>query len=152
MIDVIRQILTYLVSHYALYLVVTMGCIVSITIGLLTLIKKPIKKLTTKYIKNEKLRTLAHKTFIFLAFAISTLIWAILYLFAPSYFPMQAVEILLTGAFSIVIYALGDGIITKSKAEQLVEQITDIKDDSKDNKEKPKDTDAVKEYIKKFKK
>ena len=154
MVDLIRQFLTFLVNNYALYLIIVMGVIVSLTIGLLSLIKKPIKKLTSK-IENAKLRKLANKMFIIFAFIISTLIWVSLYLCAPIYFPLDSVEILLSGAFSIVIYAFGDGIITKSAAQQLVETISEIAEDqNKDEKktEKEKAKSAVKEYLKKVEK
>lgn len=157
MVDVMRQILTYLTSNYALYLVITMGVIVSFTIGILSLIKKPIKKLTAK-IPNEKARKLANKMFILFAFAISALSWAILSLIAPSYFPLEALEVLLTGAFSIVIYAFGDGILTKSQAKQLVETITAVAEDKKEEqsqeqqaKTEKKKESAIKEYLKKVK-
>lgn len=156
MVDIIRQILTYLVANYALYLVVTMGIIVSLTIAILTFIKKPIKKLTAK-ISNEKLRKLANKMFIVFAFAISTLAWVFLNVFAPAYFSLEAIEILLTGAFSIVLYAFGDGIITKSKAEQLVDTIAEVADDKKreqkklEDKKSEKSESAIKDYLKKVK-
>ena len=130
MVEVINSILTYLTSNYALYLVATMGVIISFTIGILTLIKKPIKKLTAK-IANEKVRKLANKMFIVFAFAFSFIAWFVLNLVAPSYFSLEAIEVLLTGAFSIVLYALGDGVITKSKAQQLVDTIAEVADDKK---------------------
>lgn len=137
MVDVLRQILNYLVSHYALYMVVTMSAIVSLTITILALIKKPIKKLTAK-IPNERLRKLANKTFIVLAFAISGVAWVVLNVIAPSYFSVDTIEVLLTGAFAIVIYALGDGVVTVPIASQLVEKVTDFVDDKQDTKALPK--------------
>lgn len=137
MVDVLRQILNYLVGHYALYMVVTMSAIVSLTIAILAIIKKPIKKLTAK-IPNERLRKLANKTFIVLAFAISGATWIILNVIAPSYFSVDAIEVLLTGAFAIVIYALGDGVVTAPVASQLVEKVTDFVDDKQDTKTLPK--------------
>ena len=126
-----------------------MGVIVSFTIGILTLIKKPIKKLTSK-ITNEPLRKLANKIFIFFAFGISFGAWALLNLFAPQYFSIQSVEILLTGAFSIVIYALGDGVITKSRAQQLIDTISEVADDEKTEKS-PESESAIEKYLKKVK-
>ena len=134
-----------------------MGVIVSFTIGILTLIKKPIKKITAK-ITNEQLRKLANKVFIAFAFSISFGAWAILHCVAPAYFDIEAVEILLTGALAVVLYALGDGVITKSKAQQLVEKITEVAEDKKaeqkkDEEIKPekKKESAIKEYLKKVK-
>lgn len=155
MVEVIDTILTYLISNYALYLVATMGVIISYTIGILTLIKKPIKKLTSK-IPDERLRKLANKMFILFAFVISFSVWSVLNFVAPQYFPFEIIEVVLTGAFSIVIYALGDGVITKSKAQQLVDTIAEVADDKKADEKKAekvekKPESAIKEYLKKVK-
>lgn len=147
MIEIIQQILTYLISNYALYLVITMGAIVSLTIGTLSLIKRPIKMLTKK-IKNDKLRKLVNKIFIFIAFGLSLAFWTLLHIIAPHYFTVDAVEVVLTGALSVVMYALGDGVITKSKAQQLVDAIIDNTNDKKANTE---DKSAIREYLKKVK-
>ena len=130
MVEVIKQILNYLVSHYALYMVATMSIIISCTITILALIKKPIKKLTAK-IGNERLRKLANKTFIVFAFAISGGVWFVLNVVAPSYFPLDGIEMLLTGAFAIVVYALGDGVVTTSSASKLIEKVADFADDAR---------------------
>jgi hypothetical protein len=66
------------------------------------------------------------------------------------------VEILLTGAFSIVIYAFGDGVLTKSQAQQLVDTIAEVADDKKADEKKAekveqKPESAIKEYLKKVK-
>jgi hypothetical protein len=132
-----------------------MGVIISFTIGILTLIKKPIKKLTAK-IPNEKVRKLANKMFIVFAFGFSFIAWFVLNLVAPSYFSLEGIEVLLTGAFSIVLYALGDGVITKSKAQQLVDTIAEVADDKKADEKKSekvekKPESAIKEYLKKVK-
>lgn len=147
MVDVIRQILNYLIANYALYMVVTMSILVSMTIGILTLIKKPIKHLTAK-IPNERLRKLANKILIFIAFGISTTFWVILSLIAPSYFQVDAFQILLTGAFAIVVYSLGDGVITTPTAKKLVDCVTDIVEPDDKNKEIPEQevTDPVKTF------
>ena len=155
MVEVIDSILTYLTSNYALYLVATMGVIISYTIGILTLIKKPIKKLTAK-IPNERLRKLANKMFILFAFVISFSVWSVLNFVAPQYFPLEIIEVVLTGAFSIVIYALGDGVINKSQAQQLVDTIAEVADDKKADEKKAekvekKPESAIKEYLKKVK-
>jgi hypothetical protein len=147
MYEVIKSILDYLISNYALYAVVTMSAISVITIFVLALVKKPIKHLTAK-ITHEKVRKLVNKVFIFLAFGISAFGWAILNYFAPSYFPLDAFEIVLTGAFSIVLYALGDGVLTKSSAQQLVESIKDFAEDEK--KDKNNSDKNAKDPIKEF--
>ncbi len=146
MTEVLKSIFDYLVSNYALYLVATMSIIVSFTIAVLSLIKIPIKRLTSK-IKNERLRKLINKVFIVIAFGISFGAWLLLNIISEYYFPLETVKILLTGAFSIVIYAFGDGVITKPKAKQLIDSIIDFADD-KDNKQ---GESAVEEYLKKVK-
>lgn len=148
MIEFINKILNFLILHYALYMVVTMSIIVSLTIGLLHFVKKPIKKLTAK-IRNEKLRKLANKMFIVMAFAFSAVAWLILKLISPAYFSCEAIEVLLTGAFAIVLYAFGDGIITHTTAEKFIDELTDL--NAKDEKAEEKTTDAVKDFWNKVK-
>ena len=146
MMEVLKNIFDYLLSNYALYLVVTMSIIVSVTIAVLSLIKIPIKKLTSK-IRNERLRKLVNKVFIVIAFGISYGAWVLLNIISEYYFPLESVKILLTGAFSIVIYAFGDGVITKPKAKQLLDSIMDFADGTDGQGEKS----AVEEYLKKVK-
>lgn len=153
MFETANQILDFLIKNYALYMVVTMSVIISLTVGLLSLIKQPIKALTSK-IKNEKLRKLANKMFIFFAFALSALAWFVLKLISPAHFSFEVVEVLLTGAFSIVIYALGEGIITRSSAKQIVDEIVNNTQDEKAENEtikKSKTESAVNEFLKKVK-
>ena len=139
--EVAVQILNYLLKNYALYLVVTMSVIISLTIGLLTLIKKPLKKLTGK-IKNEKLRKLANKPFILVAFGLSGLSWFALNKISAHYFPFEAMKVFLTGAMSIVAYSFADGVITKPQAKELVDTIKEIDGDKKLDK---KDKTAIEE-------
>jgi uncharacterized protein YacL len=150
MVEIIQDIFHYIMHHYALYLVVTMSLITSFTIALVSLIKKPIKKLTAK-ITSTKIRKLANNfIMIFIAFMISWLAWFILGKISPYYFTAKYVEILLTGAFSIVLYALGDGVITPQTAKTAIGKVMEIADEEKDKNEKPKKT-AVEEYLKKVK-
>lgn len=158
MVEIVKQILDFLVANYALYLVVTMSIIISLTISLITLIKKPVKCLTGK-IKNPKLKALANKVFILFAFAISGAFWVALHIVCPQYFSVDSIQILLTGAFSIVLYAFGDGVLTKPKTQQIIDTITDFAEDKKDTKPEPKpekeqpkkETDPIKEFWKKVK-
>lgn len=154
MIETINQILDFLIKNYALYMVVTMGVIISLTVGLLSVIKKPIKKLTGK-IPNEKLRKLANKMFIIFAFALSALAWFALRVISPVYFSFELLEVLLTGAFSIVLYALGEGIITRTTAKDLVVEIVNDADEKivekKTQKKSNKPDSAVTEFLKKVK-
>ena len=84
---------------------------------------------------------------ILFAFAISFALWFALNIIAPQYFPIDAIVVVLTGAFSVVIYAFGDGVFTKSKTQQLVDSIKDFAEDEK----KKKSDSAVAQYLKKVK-
>jgi hypothetical protein len=126
--EVVKEIFDYLLEHYNLYMVVMMGFIIAFTNTMLMFVKKPIKCLTRK-ISNEKLRKLANKSLIFLSFGISAICWFILNKISSYYFAFNEVNVLLTGAFATVIYALGDGIFNKSQAEEFVEIVKDITDD-----------------------
>lgn len=154
MIETINQILDFLIANYALYMVVTMSVIISLTVVLLALIKKPIKALTSK-IPNEKVRKLANKMFIFFAFGLSASAWLGLKIISPAYFSFEPIEVLLTGAFSIVLYALGDGIITSASAQNIVDEIiNDTEDTTAEKPTEKSDNDknsAVNEFLKKVK-
>lgn len=140
--EFIKSILDYLLANYELYLVVTMSIIIALTITLLTFIKKPIKSLTSK-IQNEKLRALANKTFIVIAFGLSALIWLVLSWCSSHYFSFDWLRVLLTGSFSIVVYAFGDKLVTKPTADKLVELVKEIDSDKKLD---GNDKSAVKEF------
>lgn len=139
-----KEIVLKLYAHYSLFTVILMVGIMSLIVGILVLIKKPIKLLTGK-IQNEKLRKLANKSLIIIALGISILIWYILHWIAPNYIPVDWVQIFLTWTLSQTAYALGDGIIPKSKAKNLVEEIIDdIKDGSVEKEEIKEFYDKVK--------
>lgn len=159
MVEILNQILDFLVANYALYMVVTMSIIISLTISLVTLIKKPVKCLTGK-IKNEKLQKFANKIFVIFAFAVSGGCWVALNLIYPEYFSIDTIQILLTGALSVVLYELADGVVTKSKTRQIIDTIADFaeenkkepKTENKPEKEQPKkEIDPIKEFWKKVK-
>lgn len=156
MIEIVNQILDFLIRNYALYMVVTMSIIVSLTIFILSLVKKPIKALTGR-IKDDRVRKLANKMFILFAFGLSAAVWVLLQIISPAYFQFEGDKILLTGAFSIVIYALGDGVITKSRALEMVNEIIKEpeKDKSSENKDETPSPDkgdsALTEFLKKVK-
>lgn len=128
--EVLEKVFNYLLDNYALYMVVTMGVIIMVINTILMLVKKPIKKLTAK-ITNEKLRKLANKMFIAFAFGLSALAWFALSKAWGKYFAFEQINVLLTGAFSIVIYALGDGIINGSKAVELIETVKGFAEEEK---------------------
>lgn len=136
MVDILKSIFEYLIAHYELYLVVVMGVLMAIIYFVLNLIKKPIKKLTGK-IQNEPLRHLANKTIIILSFGFSALFWFVLHYFIPKYFAFNGVEILLTGAFPVILYAFVDGI-GKPKAKEIIDTVKEIVSDGKVEKEEVK--------------
>lgn len=135
MLEGFYKILDYLLANYALYLVVTMGVIISLTILLINLLKKPIKKFITSKIKNEKIQKLVNKVFIIFAFGISALAWFTLSKLLNQYFKFEPIIVLLTGALSIVIYELGNlsGSKTKKILDTALKIIEDNKIDENDN-------------------
>lgn len=136
MVDIVKGIFNYLLAHYALYLVVMMGVIIMLTNTILMFVKKPLKKLTAK-IRIEKLRKLANKMFIVFAFGFCALMWFVLNKVSATYFPFDEIKVLLTGAFSIVIHAFGDGVVTEKQAKEIVKTVGEIVEDGKiDDNEK----------------
>ena len=135
MLEGFYKILDYLLANYALYLVVTMGIIISLTILLINLLKKPIKKFITSKIKNDKVQKLVNKVFIIFAFGISALAWFTLSKLLNQYFKFEPIIVLLTGALSIVIYELGNlsGSKTKKILDTALKIIEDNKIDENDN-------------------
>lgn len=128
MLEEFYEILDYLLANYSLYLVVTMGIIISLTILLTNLFKKVVKKLTNK-IPSDKIRTIVNKIFIFVAFGISALAWFVLSKTLNEYFKFEPIVVLLTGALSIVIYELGN--LSTSKTKQLLNNVLKIVEDKK---------------------
>lgn len=129
--DVIKMVLDFLLSQgYTLYTAVFIGAMTTFIFIILSLLKKPIKLLTGK-IKSEKLRKLANKVIILLAFGLSIGLWLLAHHLAPSYFSIDRVEILLTGALPVVAYALGDGLLTGPTAKAVVKKILEVTEDGK---------------------
>ena len=145
--EVLKQVFDYLLDNYALYMVVMMGVLIMVINTILMLVKKPIKKLTAK-ISNEKFRKLANKIFIFFAFGLSALAWFSLSKIWSEYFTYDEINVLMTGAFSIVIYALGDGIVNNSKAMELVENIKDFAEEGKTEEGKESAVDGFWKKVK----
>ena len=133
----LEEIFNYLVAHYALYLVVVMGVLMALIVLLLNVLKKPIKKLTSK-IQSERLRKFANKGIILLSFGMAVLVWWLLHHFFPQYFEFRAVDIILSGALPIVLYSFGDGVISASKARNIIDTCKDIVDDGKVEKKEAK--------------
>lgn len=140
MIEWTKALLDFLKSQgYSTYTIVVIMLMSTFIFLLLTLLKKPIKKLT-KRIKNTKIRHLANKTIILLAYGISILGWYILSKVAPGYFSFDLVEVVLTGSVPIVAYAVGDGVLTKSEASSNVQKILEITKDGQVTPEELCDT------------
>ncbi len=156
----IKDIFTFLLQHYALYLVVVMSITTTLIITILNYGKKPFKKLTAK-IKNEEIRKLINRLFIFaFSFGLSFGFWFLLNWIAPVYFAIDYKEIFINGAMPIVLYAFGEGWISKEKVKSLifgvVEKTIDgelTKDEAINTvKELNKEIDAEKELNKLLKK
>lgn len=137
----------FLYEKFSLFYVILMVVTMGIIIGLCALIKKPIKALT-KRIANEKLRKLANKTIIILAYGISIGLYYLLGWLLPQYITVDWVQITLSASLAIVAYALGDGIITKNTAKLAVD---DLKEIVKDGKVDENDESAIKEFYNKVK-
>ena len=151
-LEFLQSVFEFLLANYALYVVVVMGLLMTIIYLILAAIKKPIKKLTSK-IQNSQLRHLANKVIIILSFAFATLFWFILHYFIPQYFAFNGVEILLTGAFPIVLYAIVENLgnpTTKELSQKVVSKVKEIVSDGKVTKEETKN--AEKELNKLLKK
>lgn len=138
MVEAIKSVFDFLIEQgYSLFTVVIILAMTTLVFIILTLLKKPIKALTNK-IKNERLRKLANKSIILLAFGLAVGLWFLANKIAPSYFSVNGVEILLTGALPVVAYALGDGVLTKASAKAIVGTILEVTEDGKVSKEDAK--------------
>lgn len=151
-LEFLKSVFDYLITNYALYLVVVMGFLMTIIYLILAVVKKPIKKLTNK-IQNSQLRHLANKVIIVLSFAFAVFFWFILHYFIPEYFAFNGVEILLTGAFPVVLYAIIENLgnpTIKELSEKVVSKVKEIAADGKITTEEKKN--AEKELNKLLKK
>ena len=99
------------------------GWIALVSVALISILvefsKIPIKALTKK-IPNERARKLANKSIIFLSFGFAFLIEWLEGKYLPKYTTYNPAMAIIEGAFSNLIYALSEGIITKSKAKESV--------------------------------
>jgi len=144
----VQQIISYILANYGL-LTVIISVLVTIV---LQLIKTPLKKLTAK-IKNDRLRKLVNKLFILISYGIAFGIYYIGRSWIPTLFSnINIAEYApIAASFSIVIYALFEGIITKKKAKDILEdgniskdEIIDIVKSSKNNQTNPNVTIVTK--------
>ena len=136
----IKDILTFLLQYYALYLVIVMGIITTLIVTILKFAKIPFKKLTLK-IANETQRRIINRTVIFItSFGLSFGFWFLLNWIAPNYFTVDYLQILLNGALPIVAYAYAEGWIDAKKAKSLVETVVDKISDGELTKDEVKDT------------
>lgn len=128
-----EQILEYII-YIAKQYGVQMLIMVALIEVILFLIKKPIKLLTKK-IKNDRVRKLANKVFILLTFVLAYIIQLLGGLWVPKYIDINGLGFIISGSFSVILYALGDGVIVNSKpsqiaqsAEKLVTEVESISD------------------------
>lgn len=136
--DFFADAFRFFFANYDLYMAITLSVLMSLIILILNFAKKPIKALTSK-IKNERLRYLANKSIIILSFAFAILAWFILSKIAPTKFDFSARNILLTGAFPIVGYALGENVISTKKAKEITGKVENTVKDGKVSKAEIKD-------------
>lgn len=102
------EYINYILQNYGIVMLIMIAIIEVI----MYLIKKPIKLLTSK-IKNDKVRLIVNKMFILLVFMLSTACYYFGHLWVSQYVDFSLLKIMLTGAFSIVFYSLGDGVFKK---------------------------------------
>lgn len=121
----IKDVLTFLLQYYALYLVLFMGIVTALIMVILNYTKKPFKKLTAK-IENTRVRKFVNNSvIIFCSFLLSFLLWLLLNLIAPNYFALDYKIIFLNGAIPVVTYAFGEGWITADKAKEIIQDTTE---------------------------
>ena len=121
----IKDVLTFLLQYYALYLVIFMSIVTAIIMVILNYTKKPFKKLTAK-IENERVRKFVNNSVIICcSFILSFLLWLLLNLIAPNYFAIDYKIIFLNGAIPVVTYAFAEGRITADKAKEIIKDTTE---------------------------
>ena len=136
----IKDIFTFLLQYYALYLVIVMGIVTTLIMTILKFAKIPFKKLTVK-INNERVRKFTNRLVIFiLSFGLSFAFWFLLNLIAPQYFSIDYLVIFFNGATPIVVYAFAEGWITSDKAKNLIESIANKIGDGDLTKQDVKET------------
>lgn len=121
----IKDVLTFLLQYYALYLVIFMSIATAIIMVILNYTKKPFKKLTAK-IENARVRKFVNNSVIICcSFLLSFLLWLLLSLIAPNYFAIDYKIIFLNGAIPVVTYAFAEGWITADKAKEIIKDTTE---------------------------
>jgi len=120
----IEQLFEWIATKYG-WISLIMVAIISV---LVEAIKIPIKMLTSK-IKNEKLRKLANKSIILLTFGLAFLIEYLGGLIAPAVTSFNPTMALVEGCLSNLVYALGEGIITTTKAKEIADKVAEVSDD-----------------------
>lgn len=121
----IKDVLTFLLQYYALYLVIFMSIVTAIIMVILNYTKKPFKKLTAK-IENARVRKFVNNSVIICcSFILSFLLWLFLNLIAPNYFAIDYTIIFLNGATPVVTYAFAEGWITADKAKEIIKDTTE---------------------------
>ncbi len=121
----IKDVLTFLLQYYALYLVIFMSIVTAIIMVILNYTKKPFKKLTAR-IENARVRKFVNNSVIICcSFILSFLLWLLLNLIAPNYFAIDYKIIFLNGAIPVVTYAFAEGWITADKAKEIIKDTTE---------------------------
>lgn len=120
-----KDIFTFLIQYYALYLVIVMSITTALIMAILNYAKKPFKKLT-KRISNERVRKFVNNMVIIIfSFGLSFGVWFTLNLIAPQYFAIDYLVIVLNGAIPVVTYAFAEGWITSDKAKNVISNTVD---------------------------
>lgn len=147
-LEFIAPLAKFCYENYSLSMIILSLCVVAIVYIIVNLIKKPIKYLTSKYIKNKNTRTLVNKSIILISFGVSIGIWYLLNWVLPTIVQIDWLMIALSGALPVVGYAFKDGFISKEQAKSAIEDLTKITEDGKLDKN---DESAVKDYLNKVK-
>ena len=148
--DDIIDYIVYVLQNYGVVMLVMISLVEAILFG----IKIPIKMLTSK-IKNEKLTKLANKIFILLSFVIALGLYALGHYILPQYVSFKGSEVIATGAFSVVAYACGEGLIkidlpTLKKTSKAADKITNVVEEANEGKVKEESVKEVKDAVNDF--
>ena len=91
MVEALKSVFDMLINQgYSLFTVVIILIMTTLVFVIIALLKKPIKALTKK-IQNEKLRKLANKSIILLAFGLAVGLWFLANKIAPAYITVNGV-------------------------------------------------------------
>ena len=133
------EIYNVIVENYG-WVFLVMVLIVSAVVEAL---KVPLKMLTSR-IKSDKGRKAVNKVIILITFGMAFLVDYLASLISPSSVEFSSLKSMVVGAFSNLLYAVGEGLISLPTAKKVAEDIPVVTDEKADDKEKTKATlDAV---------